>query len=168
MLTTVSTCQVGEVSVKIFNAGKEAKIISQILAMVGIHMFDGCKVTWDTQVTESKPLKVEKGEEANQIAIEVLKKEYPKVFEDKIHHGRNKPMQIAKVCHHEINWKVNMDDIPLANYGENYNIEQVPQNEINSYVRTLKTQGIVRETQFGERFSFSLVMFPRKGRQDRD
>lgn len=41
---------------KIFNASKEAKMINQKLAMVRVHMYEGCKVTCDTQVAESKPV----------------------------------------------------------------------------------------------------------------
>lgn len=47
-------------------------------------------------------------------------------------------MQDAKVYHNEIDWKVNMKDIPLANSGVNYNIGQIPQFEINKYIRDLK------------------------------
>lgn len=38
-----------------FNVGKEAKMISQKLAIVRVHQYEGIKVTWDRQIVEVKP-----------------------------------------------------------------------------------------------------------------
>lgn len=59
VLMVVSTRHEGEFSVKIFNTSKEAKMLSQKFAMVGVHMYEVRKVTWDTKVAETKPMGIE-------------------------------------------------------------------------------------------------------------
>lgn len=58
ILTSISTWNNGEFAVKMFNAIKEAKMVSQKLAMVRVHLYEGCKITWDTQMAEVKVKKV--------------------------------------------------------------------------------------------------------------
>lgn len=102
ILAAVSTRQGGEFAVKILNAGKEARMISQKLAMIGVQFFEGGKITWDTQVAEVKPINLVKPKEdhiVNSINVEKLKQEYLKVFEKEVIHGNNAFLHIAKVCH---------------------------------------------------------------------
>lgn len=92
ILTSVSTQNNKEFAVKMFIIGKKAKIISQKLAMVGVHMYKGYKIKWDTQMVEVKPPKVieyTKTQSVNQITNESLKDEYSKVFKTCIRHGNN-------------------------------------------------------------------------------
>lgn len=115
---------------KIFNAEREARMISQKLAMVGVQMFDNYKVTWDTHMANVRPINSRIKEEkqvVNQITVDKLREEYPKVFVQKIECGANQFLQPAKVCHKEINWKVEPSEIPMTNIEVNNNLGQVPQ-----------------------------------------
>lgn len=48
ILTSMSTRSNGEFAMKMYNASKEAKMISKKLAMVGVNLYEGSKVTSDT------------------------------------------------------------------------------------------------------------------------
>lgn len=53
-------------------------------------------------------------------------------------------------------------EIPMINTGVNYNLGQISQREIDSYVEGLVDQKIMQELKFGEKGFSRPVMFPRK------
>lgn len=118
-----------EFAIKMFNASKDPKMTSHKLAMVEVHLYEGSKIIWDTQIVEVKPLNIVEPNKihfVNQTTIERLKEEYPKVFEARVHHGNNNFLQVAQIFHKKISWKIMPTNIPRTNSGIDYNIGYVP------------------------------------------
>lgn len=63
-------------------------------------------MTWDTHVAEVRPINLEQIEEkpeVNKIAIEGLRENHPKIFEEGIEYGMNQYLWKTKVCYKGIN-----------------------------------------------------------------
>lgn len=78
-------------------------------------------------------------------------------------------MHIFKVCHKVINQKVKPKEICLTKARINYNTRQMPEDEIDAYLRDLVKQRIVREMKFGDKGFLNPIMFLRKsGKTSKD
>lgn len=80
----MSTRNKEEFFVKLFNAGKEARMISQKLAMIGVQLYNGYKVSKNRQVVDVSPItsrSVEEKKMVNKMFNEGLKQEFREIFE---------------------------------------------------------------------------------------
>lgn len=118
-------------------------------------MLPQCVVTWDEQGLEERVV-------ANLVSLQEWEQRYAIAFGEDAKFGQNAYMKEMKVCHKEIDWKVLVGDIPLANCGADYNVGKVADVEIRMYLDQLEKLGVIVPMLPHEKYFFSPPMFFKK------
>lgn len=142
-----------------FNANEEAKIINQKLCLTGILLYPGVEVKWDKICMEERPLGV------NRVEMKEWEQNYPSLFKETTQYINNSFLRKLQVCHKEIEWKIQLENIPRTNIGVTYNVSEVGEKEAMEFVRKLEREGIVSQLEVTKKGFYSHVMFLQKASQ---
>lgn len=133
-----------------YNADKEAQMISHKLAMVGVQLFEASKITSDTSVAEVKSAsqgELTNAQSVNQLSVKSLKEKYKFL----------RPISTmattisSKLQMHAMKkYVANCLLIHLKAIQE-WTITLVPQQKYNLYMQELVKQGIIEEMRFAQK-----------------
>lgn len=109
-------------SIQIDDSTKEAKLLNHKLYLVVMLVFPDAKVKWDRLALEEKRVHV------GNISLEERLGNFHGLFEKADSYEKSGILRNSKVCHKEIGWEVEIEDIHGCNSEVSYNVGGVKKN----------------------------------------